>query len=260
MAIKLEAKCINTVIYINNYSLYRSINYISIKLYEDYMKKALKICILLLMVSLIPASPVEAWSVNTHYDIVDATYYSLPSDVQAKLNLSIMRDASDDPDIKFLDFSFHSYPKSEIKANYWLKRGEESYKLGNYDDASYCFGVASHYISDSYCAPHTEGNASEVYHSLYETEAMFLIPEVTYLNEDLNSILLQGQLEGKENWDIWIKIEYINESVNQYKNESVNQSINESINHSINKSMNYIHDNLNKAASASYTSIYDRVT
>lgn len=193
------------------------------------MIKAFKLGILLLLVSLIPVSPAEAWSITTHYDIVDAIYYSLPSDAQAKLNLAKMKDGSDDPDLKFRDFRIHSYPNTRIKAEYWLNKGEESYRMGDYDDASYCFGVASHYISDSFCSPHCVSEPSNTSHALYETESMLLIPQVTYLNGNLNSMLYQGHLEGQKIWENWLTT----------KDES------------------YMQYNLNQAASASYSAIMD---
>lgn len=196
------------------------------------MNKALKLGLLLLLVSLIPVSPVKAWSVTTHYDIVDAAYYSLPPDVQAKLNLSKMREGADDPDLKFRDFRFHKYPNTRIKAEYWLNKGRDSYLLGDYDDASYCFGVASHYISDSFCAPHCMDDPPNISHGLYETDAMNLLPQVTYLTGNLNSMLYQGHLEGQKIWENWLSTE--DESYTQY--------------------------NLNQAASASYTAIRDSVT
>jgi hypothetical protein len=191
------------------------------------MKKTLKILFLLIAVSLIPIAPAEAWSATTHHEIAGETYYALPSNVQEKLSLEAMQDGSDDPDVKFFDFQNHHYPASYDKANYWLDKGKDSYNRGNYTYASYCFGVASHYISDSFSAPHCEAGSSNLAHTLYETRAMFLTPQITLSSGNLESSLFEGNLEGKTDWEGWLG----------------------------NEDDSYIQKDLNNAASASYAAV-----
>ncbi|HEX7468842.1 MAG TPA: zinc dependent phospholipase C family protein [Methanobacterium sp.] len=195
------------------------------------MKKTL-ILLLLFAVSLIQIAPAAAWSTTTHHEIADETYYALPVNVQEKLSLEAMQDGSDDPDIKFFDFKNHHYPESYDKATYWLDKGKESYNAGNYSYASYCFGVASHYISDSFSAPHCEVGCSSIAHALYETRAMFLTPQITYSNGDIESIMVEGNLEGKADWEGWLG----------------------------NEDDSYIQSDLNDAVSASYVAIKSSVS
>ena len=58
-----------------------------------------------MILCLVFAPTSDAWTWPTHSEIVDAVYHSLPSDVQQKLDLNVMRDASNDPDEVFKDFS-----------------------------------------------------------------------------------------------------------------------------------------------------------
>jgi len=173
-----------------------------------------------IIVVLILAPASFAWDPNTHHEIVENNYNAMPSDVQQKLDLNEMKDGSDDPDLKFFDFKYHGYPNSIIKANYWLNEGSKHYKTGDYKYASYCFGVASHYITDTYSAPHA-ANVGGYKHFLYEAEGSFLTPQNTvsatsaidypgenqsdYLSDNLNTILTEGCVDGKDNWNSWIK-------------------------------------------------------
>lgn len=194
------------------------------------MKNILKMFFLLGVFALVQITPAAAWSVNNHHDIANKVYYNLPADVQEKLDLDAMRDGADDPDIKFFDFQNHQYPVSYQKAKYWLDQGKYYYNQGNYTYASYCFGVASHYISDTFSAPHSE-NERSANHALYEMRAAFFTCHISYLNGDLDSIMYDGYLEGKNSWKNWQK----------------------------NGDDTYIHEDLDKGASASYTAILNSV-
>jgi hypothetical protein len=118
-----------------------------------------------------------------------------------------MKDGADDPDLKFFDFQYHSYPANQVKVDYWLKRANSDYKNGNYYDASYSFGVASHYISDGACAPHCENNASHYYHSVYEVKAVLLAPQIKNSNTDIESIQKMDEVDGKRSWENWLNNE-----------------------------------------------------
>jgi hypothetical protein len=151
----------------------------------------------------IPA--VDAWSWKTHSDIVDVVYYGLPVDVQQKLDLNIMRDGSNDPDEKFHDFTYHSYPKSYDKAEYWLNQGKTDYNNGNYKNASYDYGVAAHYISDTFSAPHGVSGESSSDHSKYEDHGKKLTPVATYNSSDLNSMMQDGKNQDALSWSNWVQ-------------------------------------------------------
>jgi len=170
------------------------------------MKNAIKLLILFGMIILTQASPAQAWSTSTHHDIARQIYYSFPTDVQQNLNLDAMIDGSDDPDLKFMDFKYHHYPATTIKSEYWLNKGENYYNKGDYQKASYCFGVASHYIADGYCAPHCvkdEKDVLKINHSIYELRAMFLKPQISYMEGNFIDRMSKGKSSGEEDWDEW---------------------------------------------------------
>jgi Zinc dependent phospholipase C len=168
---------------------------------------------------------------KTHSDIVDAVYYGLPVDVQQKLNINAMRAGSNDPDEKFKDFRYHSYPKSYGKAKMWLDKGKTAYDNGNYNEASYDYGVASHYISDTFSAPHTVSREAYSDHSNYEIQAKILKPTATYIRGDLNSLMQNGYNQGVISWNDWL----------QSKNSAI------------------IQKNLNTAASVSFSAIKNSI-
>jgi hypothetical protein len=152
---------------------------------------------------IMPAS--DAWSWKTHSQIVDVVYYGLPSDVQKNLKLEIMENASNDPDEIFHDFTYHSYPNSYNKSIYWLNQGKTAYDSGNYDNASYDYGVACHYISDTFSAPHGVSGESSSLHSKYEDHAKKFTPKTGPVNGDLNSLMENGKVQDAESWNSWIQ-------------------------------------------------------
>jgi len=195
------------------------------------MKKILTFLFLIMMFSMIQAPTAEAWTGKTHSDIASQVYYSLPADVQTKLSLKDMRDGSDDPDFKFFDYSYHKYPASYSKATQWLDQGQLAYQNGDYKMASYCFGVASHYISDSFAAPHcVDGTLG--YHTIYELQAILLTPQITPCSGDLKSALESGHVNGEYDWNSWM----------------------------MSRSDIYVQKDLNQAASTSYVAIKSRIS
>lgn len=193
--------------------------------------KYLWYCWILLIISLASVPSASAWSWQTHSDIVDAIYYGLPGEVQKNLDLNVMREASNDPDEFFKDFYYHSYPKSYAKAQNWLSKGKEAYNRGDYRNASYCYGVASHYISDSFSAPHTVSKESSSNHSKYEDQAEKLKPVAKYNSWDLKTRMEEGYNQGKTSWESWLQT----------------------------KDSNIIQNNLNIGASAALTAIADSI-
>ena len=185
----------------------------------------------MVFILIISPSPVIAWSATNHHDIAQETYYSLPLDIQQKMNLSEMKDGSDDPDIKFLDFSYHVYPYNKEKADYWLNKGKINYEEGNYNYSSYCYGVATHYISDGFAGPHHESGTSRIHHTLYEIRAMFLKPEITYFPGNIDSIFQKNHSKTKKSWNRWLK-----------EGDDIN-----------------IQEDLNRAGSASYSAVINSI-
>ncbi|MGF7118258.1 hypothetical protein J2749_001245 [Methanobacterium oryzae] len=175
----------------------------------------------------------SAWKWTTHSQIIDKTYNAMPYSIKTHLSLSAMRDGSNDPDEKFHDTRCHSYPYSINKTNYWLSKGNTYYKMHNYYQASYCFGVASHYISDTFSAPHCVSGETSYMHTKYETQGGYLKPYLTSASTTgtVNSLLYSGYSGGKSDWSYWMKT----------------------------KSSSIVQKDLNKAASTSYRLIRNNV-
>jgi len=162
------------------------------------------IIIMVLILSTLPSA--VAWTWKTHADIAEAVYWGLPPDVQKNLNLEIMKNASNEPDEVFKDFRHHSYPNSYQKAKSWLDKGKIAYNRGDYDEASFDYGVATHYISDSFAAPHCVSKEDSSDHSRYENRAKKLVPVATYNNSlDLNTRMQNGYHQGSESWTRWLE-------------------------------------------------------
>ncbi len=158
--------------------------------------------VLILSLVLVPCD--YAWKWQTHSKIVEKTYYTLPTYIKKNLNLNAMKNGSNDPDQKFKDFKKHSFPYSYYLALKWLNKGKTAYANKKYHNASYDFGVASHYISDTYSAPHSANDTSYL-HSIYEKQANYLKPTISIVNKDLYTSLKQGDAQGEKDWSSWKK-------------------------------------------------------
>src|SRR3990170_830062 len=105
-------------------------------------KKYLMVFLYLLLA--IPTS--YSWNFRTHETFVENVYNSFPRNIQSNLNLTALKEGSTAPDNVFRDYRNHHYPPSYTKALFWLNKTKTSYNESNYNEASYSFGVASHYI------------------------------------------------------------------------------------------------------------------
>jgi Zinc dependent phospholipase C len=196
------------------------------------MKKALIMVLFFAIILIAQFSPVAAWAVPTHYEIAATTYYALPADAQSKLSLVLMIEGSGDPDLKFFDYQYHKYPANQPKVDYWLNRGKIDYQNGKYQDASYSFGVATHYIADGCCAPHCADNASHYYHSIYELNALLLSPKIVSPGGYIHLVMQDDYLDGKDSWQNWMT----------------------------NKKSIYIQNDLNRAVSVCFTAINNSIS
>lgn len=181
------------------------------------MKISIFIVLFLAVTFLSQVQPASAWAAPNHYAIVGEVYNSLPADEQSKLSLSEMINGADDPDFRFFDFKYHHCPGGQEKADYWLNKGHEYYVNGEYEPASYCFGVASHYLSDSVCPPHCSGD-SGYQHTSYELQALLYQPHIAVYEGDVDSTLNRDSQLADEAWDEWLKNsdeKYIQEYLNK---------------------------------------------
>lgn len=132
-------------------------------------------------------------------------YNALPDDIKKNLDLAKMKDGSNDPDENFKDTASHHYPKTYPKATKWLNDAKTNYDKKDYEQASYCFGVASHYISDMFSAPHCVDHESSEDHHKFEVATNALTPTATYISGDLNSLMEKVFCTGSENWANWME-------------------------------------------------------
>jgi Zinc dependent phospholipase C len=151
-----------------------------------------------------PVSPFHMTKIG-HATVVDAVFDALPPEVRNNLKKNIMEDSSDDPDQKFKDMIKHHYPPSFKEATKWLKEGKASYNNKDYEHASYCFGVASHYITDTFMAPHCVNHEPSKDHHDFEKAMEKIIPHANLLNGDLKSLMISGVERGQKDWKQWKK-------------------------------------------------------
>jgi len=148
---------------------------------------------------------VSAWNWDTHQAMVDSVYYSLPEESQLSLNLSAMEEGSVAPDKVFKDFKKHHYPDSYIEAKKWLENSQQSLISKDYNRASYSIGVMSHYIADSFSAPHY---LPDLYkdHKKYEDQGSSRYNKVKCgkSEQSLQELMSIGVNE-KDSWDPWLK-------------------------------------------------------
>lgn len=148
-------------------------------------------------------SNVEAWNSKGHQTVVEIIYYKSDFGTQSKLNLTLLKEGAVAPDLVFHDVVKHHYPPSYDLAQKWLKGAENNYTFGNYNKASYSFGVAAHYISDSFVAPHYISKEPSSLHSEFERLSNYSFKIDCYKNDvNLNSSLFQAS-KNKEDWLNW---------------------------------------------------------
>ncbi len=147
---------------------------------------------------------VIGWNWDTHKGIIESSFERFPGGLREKLSLPLMQDGSLRPDRDFHDFINHSYPRSIGPINYWLNLSKVAFLNKDYTTSSIAFGIASHYISDSYSAPHYVTNEDYNDHLEYENqaEAEFDVEcRYTNLEEDITTVQKGKKLE----WDNWLK-------------------------------------------------------
>lgn len=151
------------------------------------------------------AVPATAWEWNAHKKIVDEININLPSDVQNNLKpyLGVMKEGSNYPDTIPNDKINHGYPGSYPQTNKWLDKGKAAYEAKDYREAAWCFGVASHYITDTYSAPHSGWIKDK---ERYWQVGNHLTPKKhDFHYSNLNTMLRYGNERGKESVVSWNK-------------------------------------------------------
>ncbi len=169
------------------------------------MKRIIKILVVFMLAIPLLISPAAAWPVQTHQNIATKIYYSLPVSVQHNLNLNEMKIGAKTPDATFRDFNNHKYPQSVAQAQKWLNNGKKAYQSKNYKYASYCFGVASHYIEDTFVAVHCVTTETTAQNTAFENQATKMVPSIRYTSGSLNFLLFYGYIQGQSDWRAWLK-------------------------------------------------------
>lgn len=145
------------------------------------------------------------WSWPAHASVAEVVFAELPENLKKNLDIEKMKDGSNDPDEEFKDTATHHYPKSYEKAVKWLDDGKLNYDSGNYTKASHCFGVASHYISDTFSAPHCVSKEPGDKHHKFEVIKDDYTPKIEPVSGDLDTLMKKGIERGEKDWKNWIK-------------------------------------------------------
>lgn len=176
----------------------------------EIIKRIINILIVFLVSMMVFAPATYAWNANTHKNVITEVYNQLPASIRTHLNLNLMINGSKAPDNNITfpnDKVNHVFNKTYSKSVFWLKKARYAYKAGNYNEASYYFGVASHYIADTGSGPHCVINEGHKNHVDYEIQATNMTPVI-----NLNSIkttgtvintLLNEYKFGKKEWNNW---------------------------------------------------------
>jgi len=164
----------------------------------------MKLIFLLLILLILAIPQILAWDWENHKAIVDKLYYSIPYETQVKLDLEQLEIGSIAPDKDFHDNRLHHYPPSYNKTLFWLNQTKYYLSIGDYNNASYSFGVVTHYISDSFVAPHYVSGEEPKLHTKFEHQASTIKTKCKKRSYDLDEELKEATLNEKD-WGIWLK-------------------------------------------------------
>ncbi len=158
--------------------------------------------ILMLMLVLAPFVSASNW--DTHRAFAGSVYYNLNDSLRENLSLSLMEEGSIIPDKIFQDYKKHSFPLSYIEAKKWLQKTKTDLENKDYKNASLDFGIASHYIVDSFSSPHSFSGEDYASHKEYEDQASsdYLYAACNNEKIKLQDALYTGSLNGGH-WITW---------------------------------------------------------
>ncbi len=100
------------------------------------------------------------------------------------------------PDKYFKDQRLHHYPASLDLAKKWLN---------NDSDLSINLGIASHYITDSFVAPHNIFNESSKDHHDFEKQVEDYYPSINCIDKNFSIEDLKIGTVNAKDWNIWLK-------------------------------------------------------
>ncbi len=157
---------------------------------------------LIILCFLIPS--VYAWGWNTHQKLAGNIYFSFPLELQLKLNLTLIEEGSIAPDKVFRDNVNHHYPKTINLSLKWINLTKYYLSKNNYNNASYSFGVLTHYISDSFVAPHYIYKEDPKLHSKFESQVKEYKQKTKCNNNIISITRLSEGSENKKDWELWL--------------------------------------------------------
>ncbi|MEW6063374.1 MAG: zinc dependent phospholipase C family protein [Nanoarchaeota archaeon] len=147
-----------------------------------------------------------AWGWNVHQNLAEKVYNSFQIDVQANLNLTLIKEGSIAPDKVFKNNRLHHYPPTYGLTKEWFDKAREAYENKDYNNASYAFGVMTHYISDSFVAPHYINGEDYKLHAQFENQVKNyeLKTKCNKQKYDLNKSLYYGSIAAEKEWEPWL--------------------------------------------------------
>jgi len=160
---------------------------------------------ILFVVALVMIQSVAAWNWDAHEAMVMSVYYRLDPALREHLSVERLAEGSIMPDKVFRDYQKHGFPRSLPEAERWLQSTHSFLAQEDYSNASLSFGIASHYLTDSFSAPHSISGEPYSLHQLYEDQAS---QAYDYAECPLNSFalaeaIMTGTEQGKT-WGSWV--------------------------------------------------------
>lgn len=150
----------------------------------------------LIIILLILIPTVDAWSWDTHQNMIEYVYLSLPVETQMQLNLTKLKEGAIIPDKDFKDYKKHHYPYSLEEAEKWLN---------NDTDLSFNLGIASHYITDSFAAPHNIFGEDYKLHARFENQVDDYYPRIECKDYNFKLNQLSEATKNSKDWKYWLK-------------------------------------------------------
>lgn len=180
---------------------------------------------LAIFISMGSASAWNAGPDKTHELIATQLYHDMPTSISQNLDLVEMKKGANYPDVKDAGSKYkHAYPASADYAEKYLKMAMKDYqnaikttnptlKTRFFKQESYHLGMASHYISDTFAAPHTTSKmknyqefyklAEQITH-IYKTTTTLPVLNLKTHN-GLKTFLKFGKTEGYKVYQYWNK-------------------------------------------------------
>jgi hypothetical protein len=145
---------------------------------------------------------INGWKWSTHQILAETIAESMNLD----LNATVVKEGSIAPDKYFKDFRHHSYPNSVNKSYFWLNKTIYYYSIKDINNASYSFGILTHYVSDTFAAPHAVTKEDYNLHAQYEEQVSYYKPRTRCLRYNFNlAEELKKSQYNKNHWPEWLK-------------------------------------------------------